>query len=480
MSSAKDSAKDETAKDRRYREIQKQKEFDSIIREILREYPSLCVDDICFAVPVYYPIALIELKIEEKLFEEFDGVEYELLQFINDIGPDVETLSETMGLDVSFVKKMMTVMAGTGLITDNGLSESGKESLSAGTKISTEVIGQTFQMDAVNLNLLRLEELVNEGELTKRQDTNNNYNLLNCWHSVSIEKLDSQLKSLDPKEFIVSEKELLPPNIHGIQSKRCKGLRYTKSCLLGINYKIGNTKKERPIIFGKRKLISQVDGNEGKRFSRWIPFSVPDEILKEKYGFPASIRISHSLMINNLYNDVRHKNNHEMCSVWDSKNEERINVDGFENTLSLYKQHLKYNQIDPDSHIDYKTLENRNVYQAIYIKIYMDTRIRRPSMLLNWLQNLSKQKAIVCAQLGWKGGIMVITTEDDDLLKLCNEVKDYVEQRSFETVKSYLEERMPYKSNNDIDNNDLQYTYTFADISKVFENNPIEDYKEDK
>lgn len=440
-------------------------------------YPALDIDNIRFAAPVYYPIALIKLIMDEKTFEEFDSIEAELLQFIDDIGPDAGSIAEVMGLDTSFVKKMMKVLAGKELISEEGLTESGKESLAQGVVISTKHTGQTFQMDAVNLKLLRLEEVLSEDDLKKRQDTDRSYGLLNCWHGISQDKLDMQLEHINIKEFVRTEKEVLPPNIISISEKCCEGIRYTKGYLLGCIYREGNVEKERPVIFGKRKMISRKDGTEGKRYSIWMPFFVSDKAMRDLYQLPESAEESHSSMITTFYNDVRYLQKREMFEFWDAENNERKQVDGFENTQRLYKQHLKANQIDVDSHIEFNMLNGDGFYRGMHVNLFADTKIRNPVRILNWMQTLSTQKFIICTQLNWLGGIVVIRTQDESLMQVCDLVKKNIEEQSFEAVKSYIEEALPYKKEADGAEASQQYQYTFADIAKVFENSSIEMYK---
>lgn len=462
------------------RDLQKQKEFDADLREILTEYPALDIDSICFAAPVYYPVALIKLIMDEKTFEEFDSIEAELLQFIDDIGPNADTIAEVMGLDASFVKKMIKILAGKELISEEGLTESGKESLENGVVISTKHTGQTFQMDAVNLKLLRLEEVLNEDDLKKRQDTDRSYGLLNCWHGISQDKLDAQLERIDIQEFVRTEKEVLPPNIISISEKCCEGIRYTKGYLLGCIYKDGNVEKERPVIFGKRKMISRKDGTEGRRYLRWIPFFVPDKVIRDLYQLPESVEESHSPMISTFYSDVRYLQKHEMFEIWDAENNERKQVDGFENTQRLYKQHLKANQIDVNSHIEFSMLDGDGFYRGMHVNLFSDTKIRNPVRILNWLRTLSTQKFIICSQLDWQGGIVVIRTQDDSLMLVCDLVKNNIEEHSFEEVKSYIEEMLPYKKDADSVEDIQQYQYTLADIAKVLGDNSIERYKREE
>lgn len=457
--------------------MQKQKEFDADLKGIITEYPAINVDSICFAAPVYYPIALIKLIMDEKTFEEFDSIEAELLRFIDDIGPNADSIAEVMGLDASFVKKMMKILAGKELISEDGLTESGKESLEQGVVISTKHTGQTFQMDAVNLKLLRLEEILKEEDLKKRQDTDKSYGLLNCWHGISQDKLDAQLERINIQEFVRTEKEVLPPNIISISEKCCEGIRYTKGYLLGCIYQDGNVEKERPVIFGKRKIISKKDGTEGKRYSKWMPFFVPDKAMRDLYQLPESAEESHSPMISTFYNDVRYLQKREIFEFWDAEKNERKQVDGFENTQRLYKQHLRANQIDVDSHIEFNMLNGNGFYRGMHVNLFADTKIKNPVRILNWLQTLSTMKFIICTQLNWLGGIVVIRTQDEALIQVCDLVKKNIEEHSFEKVKSYIEEMLPYKKEADGAEAGQEYQYTFADIAKVFEDNSIERYK---
>ena len=75
------------------------------LRDIMAQNPEIKPEDICFAASVYYPIADIDLRFEERTFEDFDSIEHDMLQFVAELGTDVDLLARTTGLSPSYVHK---------------------------------------------------------------------------------------------------------------------------------------------------------------------------------------------------------------------------------------------------------------------------------------------------------------------------------------------------------------------------------------
>lgn len=447
------------AADRQSVIYQKQREFQVWLREILLTYPNLRADDICFAAPVYYLIALIELMMEEEIFEEFDSFEQDLMQFVEEIGANPEALATVMGLEPSFIRKLMRSLAGRGFLTEDGLTEIGRESLERGARISTKTVGQVFQMDAIHLRLLRFEELVDEDELSKRRETDRNCGLLSCWEGISKQEMDQQLAEIPKDDFLRTKSMIFPPNIREITSQKCKGLRFAKGCMLGLRYTIGNKRKERAVIFGKRRMRMTDRGKEGKRCNVWLPFSLPNKTMLEWCRFSEEIVVGYSDLVRVFYRKACEK------QVENTKHDE--NADRYQITAEKYRNYLKNNHIDIDSHIEIDYILGDGIYRGMHVKLFMDTRINRPAGLLNLMQNLSARGADIYARFDWKGGIILFETLDEEFKHLADIIREVISVYSYEKVKQYLDDMMPYEKG------DESYAYCFGDIAAMLESDPI-------
>lgn len=445
--------------DKRYAFYQKQREFHVWLREILLTYPNLRAEDICFAAPVYYPIALIELMMEEDIFEEFDSFEQDLMQFVEEIGANPEALATVMGLEPSFVRKLMRSLVGRGFMTEGGLTKIGRESLETGARISTKTVGQIFQMDAINRRLLRFEELLDEDELSKRRETDKNCGMLSCWDGISMLEMDEQLAEIPKEDFLRTRSMIFPPNIREITSQKCKGVRFAKGCMLGLRYTVRNARKERAVIFGKRTMRMTDKGKEGKRCNVWLPFSLPDETMLEWCRFSEEIVVDYSDLVRIFYRKACEKQVEHM-----TRDE---NSDGYQITAEKYRNHIKNSHIDIDSHIEIEYISGDGIYRGMHVKLFMDTRINRPAGLLNMMQNLSARGSDLYVRFDWKGGLILFQTMDEEFKHLADIIKETISLYSYEKVKQYLDDVMPYEKG------DASYAYCFSDIAAMLDREPI-------
>jgi len=254
------------------------------------------VGHFCFAASVYYPIADIDLRFEERTFEDFDSIEHDMLQFVAELGTDVDLLARTTGLSPSYVHKFLRVLEGYGHIDETGrVTETGRESLAEGKKIVCKHVAQKVQMDALSLHLLKVEELIREEDLYDRAHTEYKVGIIPCMDGVSRQNVADQLESADLMQLVAQDKGILNANVESIQSIACVGLRFVKCVMLalkkGASASVFDPKP--PIVFGKR-LVSEK--GKYRMTSVWKPFDITNQqtirvqdlfhkILKEQQSF---------------------------------------------------------------------------------------------------------------------------------------------------------------------------------------------------
>lgn len=118
--------------------MSKKKRYDDLNQDlstILKTYPTLSVADVDAFIPVYFPIALVEIDTVEESFEDFEVIELTVLKLVS-LG--VETsheISELLAIDEKYVKRVLKLLIGYGHIKNNKITEIGLRSLERGQKI---------------------------------------------------------------------------------------------------------------------------------------------------------------------------------------------------------------------------------------------------------------------------------------------------------------------------------------------------------
>ena len=84
---------------------------------------------------VYYPIALLRMKLEEYSFEDFDTIEQSLLRFYSCGITRAEDIARWMALpSVRYVQERLALLKAEGLIGGGALTDLGRDSLAIGQK----------------------------------------------------------------------------------------------------------------------------------------------------------------------------------------------------------------------------------------------------------------------------------------------------------------------------------------------------------
>ena len=139
--------------------------------DIHEKYGKLPSTDIEKFAPVYYPIAIVEMNLDEVSFEDFESVQFAVLSLAELGITDYQVIARTLGLSPHYVFKLMRLLNGYGHMDENGITELGKESIHTGKKIVKARVWQKFQVDALNGTLLKVEQAVTEDMLNDRSET---------------------------------------------------------------------------------------------------------------------------------------------------------------------------------------------------------------------------------------------------------------------------------------------------------------------
>ncbi len=251
--------------------------------DIHEKYKKLPSTDIEKFAPVYYPIAIVEMNLDEVSFEDFESVQYTILKMISLGVTDHIVLAETLGLSPNYVFKIIRLLNGYGHLDGNGITELGRDSISRGQKIVKSQVWQKFQLDALNGTLLKVDQTITENMLNDREQTNITIGHLDYLDGMPVQAISTQLAKNNLSNYVHQKSGIINTNVTKINDVRCTEVKYAKCYLM----KVRNC--DEPIVFAKRYDSSKEDVKE--RFS-WQPFSVKNAVILEKYGFEADIPFS--------------------------------------------------------------------------------------------------------------------------------------------------------------------------------------------
>lgn len=251
--------------------------------DICEKYKKLRPADVEKFAPVYYPIAIIEMNLDELTFEDFESVQLAVLNLVSLGIEDYKVIADSLGLSPNYVFRIMRLLNGYGHMDENGITDIGRDSVKSGKKVIQSQVWQKFQVDALNGTLLKVEQAVTENMLNDREQTKITIGHLNYIDGMSVEDISSQLTKNNCDSYIHQRASILNTNVTRINDVRCLEVKYAKCYMM----KVRNC--DEPIVFAKRYDSKQKEVKE--RFS-WEPFCVKNEIIRDRYGFEDDVPYS--------------------------------------------------------------------------------------------------------------------------------------------------------------------------------------------
>ncbi len=253
----------------------KKRGYDDVNRDlssILNTYPSINFTNLEFFIPVYYPIALVELDTIEESFEDFEMIELAVLKLINLGCSNASEISKLLAIDEKYVLRMMKLLTGYGHLQDGYVTEIGRRSLVEERKIEKKAGKQLFQVNALNGTIMKLEDVISERQLIDKEYTRFRVSHIMNMDGVQTQDLMEQLTGEGYYQNFVESGKNEVVNLVGIQDIRFKEIQYAYSYLLKL-------KGSFPMVFSKRY-------NRNKRKMeeklKWVPLSVSNpKIISE-------------------------------------------------------------------------------------------------------------------------------------------------------------------------------------------------------
>ncbi len=265
------------------KKVNETKEIVHALDGIRAKYPRIGVEDVALFAPVYYPIAVMDMLLEEQTFEDFEMVQQTVLKLVAWGLYDAPTIAQTLGLSGTYVANVLRLLCSYGHIENAVITELGKRSLERGKKIVVNQTRQKFQMDALNGTLLKLGENVLNNTLSDKTETNKFIGHLNYPESVLEEDVTRQISGEHCRDFLRYRSDILHANVTQIQDIQCREIQYVKAYLLKMQGDLP------PVIFAKRYDRHKKDQKD--RFS-WQPFSVAQASMVQTLGLESDTQIS--------------------------------------------------------------------------------------------------------------------------------------------------------------------------------------------
>ena len=419
------------------------------LREILADFPQISPWDIRIAACIYYPIADLDLNIRERLFEDFDNIEHNVLRFIDDLGADVGLIAQTTGLSRTYVSKIFHLLDSYGFITDGHITALAKESLAEGKKITCTETAQKVQMDALTLHLLRIDELIRAEDLIDRAYTSKKFGIIPCVEGIERKEVEQRLADTDLRQLIRYDRSILNANTEEIIHVECADMRYAKCVMLVFKEEnSASVVADGPIIFGKRAGMRQ---RKYQPNQAWLPLFVPDAEVAAYLGNDGTAdnlsEISgdrHPIAeesVQDLYQKLLAKQEKD-CSeeeVQDENSErkrERRPCDGRKKSREQFEKILTQ-ILDLSAGVRTSFEENGNAYIGMNVDITAESLVNYHANLPGWLQDIAKRGTSILSFDSWYGAILRITTSDERLRELAAKFCQCVEEHGFLLMMGY-------------------------------------------
>ena len=246
------------------------------VKEILEKYPEINEKDIMYCIPLYYPIGMIEVEMDEESFEDYDEIQIQILRlFALDIC-DVNMISRMLGLTSNYVSRLLTLLEGYGHIQDGRITSLGLRCLNEEHKIEYKTVFQKFQINALNGDFIKINEQICLNKLESGAQTNKNIIHMDYLDGVYRQNLISQINDKSYKQFILTRDDV-NVNVRNVGLIKLLEIKYVLSYMFVMKDK------------GKFICSSRYDVKNNLNRFTWKPFSVSSLQLKNKYNIESDI-----------------------------------------------------------------------------------------------------------------------------------------------------------------------------------------------
>ena len=417
-------------------------EASQALSNIIEKYSWIKTSDIEIFAPVYYPIAIIEMFFDEQSFEDFEIIQLSVLRFANVGILDPNIISASMGINnPNYIYNVLQLLRSYGHINNSGITELGRSSLNEKKKITLSRVKQQFQLDALNANLLKIDQNLIASSLTSPNDTLAIIGHLNYLDGVPTEYVERQIRKVGFDHFKKNRSSILNTNVMTIHDMHCVEIRYSKCYLLKTNY------TNVPLIFGKK--YNAIGDSEQSRFF-WQPLSFDlGSSLLAKYLNNENIP-SNSEVATNYINQLT-KALKERSSNIDSAEETRKALRKWNNGFSISDSQVIVHSATPS--------------RCAVVNVNHTNFTKFNGALLSYLDSLSRSDEFILSSPRLYGKIISVITKDKYIL---NTVAAYRELRKAIDAATIVQKTRAYIFDNSLEN--LQGEKLFRALFEFFKN----------
>ena len=357
-------------------------DFDYVaLKNLLGQNKGISPESIVHFSPVFYPIAIVEMDMEEKNFEDFDTINMTILRIISTGITDSEIISETLGLSPMYVDNIKRNLFGC-IDSEMRITPLGEESLKEKKKINLNSSLQKFQIDALNGRILKIDEETFEKSLKEHLET-----------AIAVPHIDYRGEEMEeseieriireqPQDYLRERGNYLNTNIVSISSTKLIEVKYCKCYMMKL-------RGYDPIVFYT---------TEAKR--KWKPFAISSEMMREFFPDVADLPVNSDgakQKISEIYNMVK-KEVSEITS---------------EDVFSI---------CDFDSH-ELRAFLDKDTDEFM-LKINIKSFKKLSQAMVDMIASVSEDGngIFICQNLG--GRVITITTDDAEIISLAKRLRE--------------------------------------------------------
>lgn len=399
-------------------------ELSQTLNAILKKYPKIKPSDIEQFAPVYYPIALIEMDFDEQSFEDFESIQLAILQFVNAGINDPNIISASMGINnPNYIYNVLQLLKGYGHIDHAGITELGKKSLSEEKKITRARVKQQFQLDALNGNLLEIDQNLINSSMMSSNETIPIVGHLGYLEGIPSEYVEKQIKSIGFDHFKRYKSSILNANVLEIHDIHCIEVQYSKCYLIKLRSSIT------PTVFGKR--FNPNGGSDSERFF-WEPLCI-DRSVSSIYFSGQNLRLNSSAAEQYINQLVVMLN--EQSNTIDLANEVNKALQKWNSSITITDNNLN--------------IHTNNPKRCATVKVHHTDFIKFNGALLAFLDAMTNADEFLISSPRLYGKIISIQTDDKFILYT---IAAYREIRKFEDSSTVSKMIRSYISENSLEN----------------------------
>lgn len=380
--------------------------YSTILRGVMKSFPNMSVRDISFFAPVYYPIAILDVGVEEESFTDFQGFEIAVLKLIENGITKSSSISALLGLTENYVGKILSMLAGINYLDANGITPLGREAIKENRKKAYHHVTHAVQVNAVTAEVVSLQDLLRESDLDDKRDTPSRIHHLGSVNRIEREKAVREIIK-DYSENLSTED--IHINVREIDSISFKELKYTKCYAIKFN--------SDPLVI----LMNRKTARGRIRYNNFRPIGVSTVFLKEKYGFDEDVPIC-SARENEVYNIFYDSMLRESTGVSDERIEEE-------------REAIKI-ALEPNLGRVVNAYSGREV-EEVYTVVAEDFESLN-TWAVSFIQDIANSGVSVIGRDSFKGKLIKLIVEDKSILTAIESIKKRYNGSIDRSLRDYL------------------------------------------